>query len=451
MASHQAPYLEMAEPGKPVVAARVAAVAAPNGSLLPSDGVYWAKSDETCHKIGKMFGVEPHVLVELNRERYGTALLSSSKLKKDTSIVLPQPEIRWILTKQFAKFKPEGKKKHKYSVQDIDAAVDQIYPNIEGYRVQDYPQLSNSYVKDEVVCALFPNVVGDAEGHVSAQWFTEFYPAIYMYAIPSSNPPRAMLKFENDQHSLDHTDASLKKSVPLCVIIKREKARKRDEDDDEGAKFESNELRMCDPKYPEIGMRKFLWDSMTEYWHDSLDFKRKLKFKCREPAGAKAKVIAPKEPTRRKDWGGDEKYIEDDKVPRYDGAPEPPKSPTRWTEDQVRNTLLAHGLFVLDMSFEDPPPPLAAVAADVESGAAAEGGDGGDVAMQDACQEVAEGAGAVVVGGVGEQEDAMEEEEEIRLPHMQWTYKDNDGKNRNWTATRAIDCQRQPAPYLVLW
>jgi hypothetical protein len=47
-------------------------------------------------------------------------------------------------------------------------------------------------------------------------------------------------------------------------------------------------------------------------------------------------------------------------------------------------------------------------------------------------------------------DNAMEEEEE-RAPHMKWTYEDHSGKTRHWTATRAIDTLRQPAPYVILW
>ena len=90
------PYPENVEPGKP--------------------GTYFAKPDETCHKIAKMFGVDLDLLVQINKKRYPT-LLSSSKLKKDTCIELPPPDMRWILTKQISKTKPEGKKKRIYSVQ----------------------------------------------------------------------------------------------------------------------------------------------------------------------------------------------------------------------------------------------------------------------------------------------------------------------------------------------
>ena len=48
-------------------------------------------------------------------------------------------------------------------------------------------------------------------------------------------------------------------------------------------------------------------------------------------------------------------------------------------------------------------------------------------------------------------DNAMEEEEEERAPHMKWTYEDHSGKTRHWTATRAIDTLRQPAPYVILW
>ena len=97
----------------------------------------------------------------------------------------------------------------------------------------------------------------------------------------------------------------------------------------------------------------------------------------------------------------------------------------------MRETLLAHGLYVIDMSFEDPPL-VGASAADVEGAAHVEVGEepggGGDVAMQDVGVGGWEGesAGAAAGGGMrGEQEkaDVMEEEIEVTPPHMEWTFK----------------------------
>jgi hypothetical protein len=116
----------------------------------PEGGFYLAKADETCQRvtwcsfvaslkvsqsfclsyrlfdcvcayacgnqIAKMFGVDLQELVQINKKTYPT-LMMNSKLKKDTTIFLPAPEVRWILTKQIAKNKPEGKKKRVYSVQ----------------------------------------------------------------------------------------------------------------------------------------------------------------------------------------------------------------------------------------------------------------------------------------------------------------------------------------------
>ena len=73
-------------------------------------------------QIAKMFGVDLDLLVQINKKRYPT-LLSSSKLKKDTCIELPPPDMRWILTKQISKMKPEGKKKRVYSVQVVPICV----------------------------------------------------------------------------------------------------------------------------------------------------------------------------------------------------------------------------------------------------------------------------------------------------------------------------------------
>ena len=97
----------------------------------------------------------------------------------------------------------------------------------------------------------------------------------------------------------------------------------------------------------------------------------------------------------------------------------------------MRETLLAHGLYVIEMSFEDPPL-VCANAADVEGAAHVEVGEepggGGDVAMQDVGVGGWEGesAGAAAGGGMrGEHEkaDVMEEELEVTPLHMQWTYK----------------------------
>lgn len=105
-----------------------------------------------------MFGFEVQQLVDLNKSRY-PALMSNSKLKKDTTIILPAPDMRWILTKQVSKRKPEGKKKRVYTVQDIEPPF-KCFEDIESYRVQDFPQLGNTYAQEEVVCALYPTIEG---------------------------------------------------------------------------------------------------------------------------------------------------------------------------------------------------------------------------------------------------------------------------------------------------
>ena len=107
-----------------------------------------------------MFGFEPGQLVDINKKDY-PALMMSSKLKKDTRIKLPPPDMRWILTKQISKHKPEGKKKRVYTVQDIEPPY-QSYVDIESYRVQEFPQLGNTYAQHEVVCALYPNIDGNS-------------------------------------------------------------------------------------------------------------------------------------------------------------------------------------------------------------------------------------------------------------------------------------------------
>jgi hypothetical protein len=67
-----------------------------------------------------------------------------------------------------------------------------MYHNIESFRVQEYPQLSNIYRPHEIVCALYPNETlhGTASASENTPWFTEFYPAIFLYLIPNSNPPK---------------------------------------------------------------------------------------------------------------------------------------------------------------------------------------------------------------------------------------------------------------------
>ena len=75
--------------------------------------------------------------------------------------------------------------------QDIEPPY-QTYNNIESFRVQDYPQLSNTYRPHEIVCALYPNETlhGTPLATDNSHWFTEFYPAVFLYLIPNSNPPK---------------------------------------------------------------------------------------------------------------------------------------------------------------------------------------------------------------------------------------------------------------------
>lgn len=75
--------------------------------------------------------------------------------------------------------------------QDIEPPH-QMYHNIESFRVQEYPQLSNIYRPHEIVCALYPNETlhGTASASDNTHWLTEFYPAIFLRLIPNSNPPK---------------------------------------------------------------------------------------------------------------------------------------------------------------------------------------------------------------------------------------------------------------------
>ena len=69
-----------------------------------------------------------------------------------------------------------------------------------------------------------------ADGSNSAHWYTAFSSAIYLHAIVGSDPPRAMLKFENDMYTLEHKDPILNRSgihtymekimgVFVCVFV----------------------------------------------------------------------------------------------------------------------------------------------------------------------------------------------------------------------------------------
>ena len=202
-------------------------------------GIYVAKADETCQRvggrvggaarvrereratahltgapaqIGKQLGFDADELVAINKSKFfgGPPLLLNSKLKKGTEIWLPKPDLRWILTKQISRHKPEGKKKRVYTVHDVDNPND-TYHDIESYRVQDFPQLGNTYEKDEVVSALYP-AVAEPSAADSTHWLTEFYTAIYIMPQPGD---RALLKFENDARSLDHNEPSLQRRWPV--------------------------------------------------------------------------------------------------------------------------------------------------------------------------------------------------------------------------------------------
>ena len=184
--------------------------------------------------------------------------------------------------------------------QDIEPPF-KVYERIESFRVQDYPQLNNSYKEGEVVCALYPNVEGrEVLTTDSTHWLTEFYPAIVLKLMPPSRPTKALLKFENDAHTLDHHEPMLERVVPLSVIVKREKVRGRGDGDaeEELQAAERTEIDIVDPLYPDLGLRQFLWDSMTEYWHDSHQTSRKIRFKCHMAvSGARPPLPRPTPPS----------------------------------------------------------------------------------------------------------------------------------------------------------
>ena len=423
-------------PAAPTVAA--------SGLVAPAATLFAADDDARVRvpQISKMFGLDLQQLVEINKKRY-PMLTSGAKLKKDTLIVLPPPEWHWILTKRIEKRKPEGKKKHVYTVQDIESPY-QTFEHVEGHRVQDYPQ-QNFYKINEVVCALYPNVQGEALASDSTHWLTEFYPAILLKLLPhASNPTKALLKFQNDAHSLDHEDPTLERVVPLTAIIKREKT-------DDASTHERTEIDITDPRYPEIGLRKFLWDSMTGCWHDSLDPRwPKIRFKCKGAAAVVLSEKKEKKHERPQTAAGDYVYVEGGYD--SDNDPLPParaNSPPRMTEEQVRDTLLRHGLYVVEMSFDGPP--AGATTSDVPADSADGGGDGDtemqDVGNADAEADRAEGD-STMPGAV---EEDMLADDRAKPKHMQWLYTDAAGRQRSWFATRAIDTTQEPAPYLVLF
>ncbi|EKX32490.1 hypothetical protein GUITHDRAFT_148603, partial [Guillardia theta CCMP2712] len=192
-----APFLDK---GGTIVAARVSDIAGGGLQPYPPGGEYLAKADETPTKIAKMFGVDPFRLVKLNQGRYPD-LISTSKLRSNTLITLPQKDWRWMLTRVLSKSKNEKKKK-VYTVQDIEPdahAPDHftIFESVESKRIQSYlrtipnstthmSQVIESLHRDitsdackrsgEVVCALYPVVSEQVEAWDNSHWLTVFYP-----------------------------------------------------------------------------------------------------------------------------------------------------------------------------------------------------------------------------------------------------------------------------------
>ena len=73
-------------------------------------------------------------------------------------------------------------------------------------------------------------------------------------------------------------------------------------------------------------------DSMTEYWHDSLDRQRKIRFKCRNAPATEPKKKEEKE-KRRETEGGWEYVDEPSREPQHEPTPtkSAPRSPTCYT------------------------------------------------------------------------------------------------------------------------
>eukprot|EP00960_Hanusia_phi_P024321 716797-Hanusia_phi.AAC.1 len=159
---------------------RVSDIAGGGLQPYPPGGEYIAKADETPTKIAKMFGVDPFRLVKLNQGRYPD-LISTSKLRSNTLITLPQKDWRCEYkllaavcsadehAKMDADKSVEQDKERQeeegweadqvYTVQDIEPdahAPDHftIFEGVESKRVQEYPQLNNNYEPGEGSLAL---------------------------------------------------------------------------------------------------------------------------------------------------------------------------------------------------------------------------------------------------------------------------------------------------------
>ncbi len=398
----RAPFLDC---GGKIVAARVS-ISTSGKKGYPLEGFYIAAEDETPNKIGKMFGVDVERLVRINQNDYPD-LLSTSKLKRGTRINLPPPNYRWMLTEQLGKGVKVEKKK-RYKVRDIepdfpggDPSTRRVYEDIESKRVQEYPQLFNTYTQGEIVCALWPEVSGDEapDPGNNQHWLTEFSYAIFR-GMCAEDPSRAILKYENNDYSLDHAEEDKIKAVPLGVIIKREK---RDRDDDDAPA----EIHIIDPAFEALGMRKFIFDSMTKCWHDSMHMTRAVKFRI---------VL---DGVRAEDLVKAARMVRDAEMQDAEERPPTPPSPPRYTEDQILQRCLhgdeatrAQALEVCDMS------------------------------------AVNEGQTWMSVDEAGTEE---ERKTAAQNPHMAWWYPDMDGRLRSWTARRPIDTLLEPAPYIVLW
>jgi hypothetical protein len=403
----EAPFLDCASKPNRIVAARVS-ITTSGKHAYPADGYYFAREDETPNKIAKMFGVDVEKLVKINKVHY-EELLTSSKLKGGTRITLPVPNFRWMLTEQLGKGVKTEKKK-RYTVRDIepdfpggDPSTRRLYENIESKRVQEYPQLYNSYAQGEVVCALWPDVKGDYEPDPAnnQHWLTEFSYAIFRGYVPGDYT-RATLKYENNDYSLDHGEEDKVKVVPVSVIIKREK---RDRDDDDSAA----EIHIIDPAYEALGMRKFIFDSMTKCWHDSMHMSRAIKFQVVLQGVRVSSNLA----TAAQQAG------QDAEMQDAEDRPPTPPSPPRYSADQVLErcehgdgAVNAQALWVPDMT------------------------------------AVNEGQSWARMDDAGTEEERKIAAEK---PHMAWWYPDIDGRLRSLTARRPIDTLREPAPYIVLW
>jgi hypothetical protein len=98
------------------------------------------------------------------------------------------------------KFSTDG---HDTALQDIDPqqGAKSTFENVEQRRVQSYPQVNNEYEQEELVLALWP-LDSAMNPSINAHWSSQFFRAVFLKY--SQDRSRAKIRFENDDHTLDH-------------------------------------------------------------------------------------------------------------------------------------------------------------------------------------------------------------------------------------------------------